>query len=464
MEGEHGSATAAVVVTDPELTWAKSASRLTSMREILQEREARDWLDAAKQVLPGGVLGTSTMPADVAVVPIDADGCRVRSADGREYIDYTMGSGVLLHGYRPAHVLAAAREQQDRIEHFFGYLNQPAIELAEEIVALVPSAEMVRFAASGGEATFYAMRLARAATGRSKILKFEGGYHGFHDYAIHSFSRGATEPFPTPEPNSAGIPAAVTNEVLVAPFNDAEVTESVVRAHAGELAAIIVEPIQRIIEPQEGFLERLRALADEIGACLIFDEVVTGFRIGLGGAQERYGVMPDITTLGKIVGGGLPLAAVCGRRDLIVRCAPWHPDHFAYQSGTMNGNPVAAASGLAMVRDLREAPPYSRLAEIGDQLRTQLTALLYDHGERAQVVGSDSLWQVVFTDQPITSVRDIWQSDGERLLRFHDGLLRNGVLVWRGNRSFISTAHDDEAIAITLEAADAALRGLSKPK
>lgn len=431
------------------------------MTGILQERRSKDWLDVAAQILPGGVLGMSKLPSDVAMLPVHGDGCRVRSADGREYIDYTMGSGVLLHGYRPEHVVTAIREQQDRLEHYFAYLNQPAIELAEEIVAAIPSAEMVRFAASGSEATFYAMRLARAATGRAKILKFEGAYHGTHDYASQSFSHGSEE-FPTPEPDSAGIPASVTAEVLIAPYNDLERTESIVRTHADDLAGIIVEPIQRIIEPQAGFLEGLRGLVDEIGACLIFDEVVTAFRIGRGGAQERYGVMPDITTLGKILGGGLPLAAVCGRREILARCAPGHPDRYVFQNGTMNGNPVAAAAGVAMLRGLRDDPPYPRLAETGRQLRIELERLLHDHGEQAQVLGTDSLWQVVFTDQPITSARDIWQSDGSRLLHFHDGLLRRGVLVWRGNRSFVSTAHDDEALAVTLEAADAALRELPK--
>lgn len=434
------------------------------MTGILQQhdRSLRQWLDAAASVLPGGVLGTSTLPDDVALLPLEGDGCRVRSVDGREYVDYTMGSGVLLHGYRPEAVLTAVRLQQDHIEHVYAYLNQPAIELAEEIVAAVPSAEMVRFAASGGEATFYAMRLARAATGRTKVLKFEGGYHGFHDYAIQSFSRGAAEPYPAPQPNSAGIPPSVTAEVLVAPFNELEHAREIVRAHRDEVAAIIVEPIQRIIEPQPGFLAGLRDLADEIGACLIFDEVVTGFRIGYGGAQERYGVVPDLTTLGKVVGGGLPLAAVCGRRDLMVRCAPGHADRHVYQSGTMNGNPLAAAAGLAMLRDLRDRPPYALLTQIGDRLRGGLETLLREHGEQAQVLGTGSLWQVVFTDRPVSNVRDIWQSDGGRLLRFHDGLLRHGVLVWRGNRSFVSTAHDEEAIATTLEAADAALRDMSK--
>lgn len=431
------------------------------MTQILQKhRTLEQWLDAAAAVLPGGVLGTSTMPAGLALLPVAGEGCRTRSIDGREYIDYTMGSGVLIHGYRPQNVLAAIGEQQGRIDHVYGYLNQPAIELAEEIVSALPSAEAVRFTASGGEATFYAMRLARAATGRSKVLKFEGAYHGFHDYAIQSFSSGSSDPYPAPKPNSAGIPPSVTAEMLVAPYNDLERTREIVEAHRADIAAIIVEPVQRIIEPVNGFLAGLRELADSVGACLIFDEVVTGFRLGLAGAQGRYGVTPDLTTLGKIIGGGLPLAAVCGRRDIMQHCAPGHPDNYAYQSGTMNGNAVAAAAGLAMIRSLRDNPPYERLNDIGNRIRNGMQALLDEHGERAQVVGTDSLWQVLFTDQPVVNVRDIWNSDGKRLLQFHDGLLERQILVWRGNRSFVSTAHDDDAIDATLEAADATLRAM----
>lgn len=422
-------------------------------------RSLDDWLQVAAKVFPGGVLGTSTMPKDVAVFPVAGEGCRVRSADGTEYIDYTMGSGVLLQGYQPLDALGAITLQQSLLDHVYAYLNQPAVELAEELIASIPSLELVRFAASGGEATFYAMRMARASTGRSKILKFEGGYHGFHDYAIQSFSRGSGQ-FPAPQPNSAGIPASVTAEVLVAPYNDLEATREIVRQHRDDIAGIIVEPVQRIITPVDGFLPGLRELADEVGAVLIFDEVVTGFRLGIGGAQERFGVTPDLTTLGKIIGGGLPLAAVGGRREIMQHCAPGHPHNFVYQSGTMNGNAVAAAAGLSRIRHLRADPPYEELARIGDKLRSGLQALLNERGEHAQAIGTDSLWQVVFTDKPIRTVRDIWDSDGDRLLRFHDGLLRRGVLVWRGNRSFVSTAHDDAAIEQTLETADEVLREL----
>jgi len=422
----------------------------------------RSLVERAADVLAGGILGTSTMPAELAAVPVAAQGSRVTAEDGRAFIDYTMGSGVHLLGYAPPVVADALAEQASRLVHAYGYLNEPAVALAEELVALVPSAERVRFAASGGEATFYALRLARAATGRDLVLKFEGAYHGFHDYAIQSFAGGRGGSFPEPLPGSAGIPAAVTAQVLVAPFNDLDQTAAIVRAHRERLAAVIVEPVQRAILPEPGFLEGLRALCDEAGACLVFDEIVTGFRLGLGGAQERYGVLPDITTLGKIIGGGLPLAAVCGRAEILERAAPGTGS--VYQSGTMNGHALAAACGLALIRELRRDPPYARLAALGDELRGSLARVLAQRGEAAQVIGTDSLWQVVFGDRPVRAASDLFAADGARLLAFHDGLLRRGILVWRGNRSFISTAHTAADLDETLVAAADALNDLDHPR
>jgi glutamate-1-semialdehyde 2,1-aminomutase len=432
------------------------------MKEFLQARQALTTptlVERARHVLAGGVLGTSTMPDELAVVPVAARGAHVITEDGRTFVDYTMGSGVHLLGYAPAVVEGALREQAAMLVHAYGYLNEPAIALAEEIVELVPSAECVRFAASGGEATFYALRLARAATRRDLVLKFEGAYHGFHDYAIQSFARGRGGDYPKPLPGSSGIPAAVSEQVLVAPFNDLDQTEAIVRGVAERLAAVIVEPVQRAILPEPGFLEGLRELCDEVGACLVFDEIVTAFRLGLGGAQERYGVLPDLTTLGKIVGGGLPLAAVCGRADIVERAAPGSGD--VYQSGTMNGHALAAACGLALLRELRRDPPYARLTAIGDELRSRLAALLDEHDAPAQVIGTDSLWQVLFTDRQVRSAADIWAADSRRLLAFHDGLLARGVLVWRGNRSFISTAHTADDLDLTLAAAADALADLA---
>jgi glutamate-1-semialdehyde 2,1-aminomutase len=434
------------------------------MKDVLRtpSRSAEATLvDRAEAVLAGGVLGTSTMPRQLAVVPVAARGAHVVAEDGRTFIDYTMGSGVHLLGYAPAVVEQALEEQSARLVHAYGYLNEPAIALAEEIVELVPSAELVRFAASGGEATFYALRLARAATGRDVILKFEGAYHGFHDYAIQSFARGRGGSYPDPLPGSGGIPAAVSAQVLVAPFNDLDQTAAIVRQHRDRLAAVIVEPVQRAILPEPGFLQGLRSLCDEVGACLVFDEIVTGFRLGLGGAQERYGVAPDLTTLGKIVGGGLPLAAVCGRAEIMRRAAPGSGD--VYQSGTMNGHALAAACGLALLRELRRNPPYAHLAAVGDDLRGRLARLLADQSVPAQVIGSDSLWQVVFGDRPVRSAADLWAADTGRLLAFHDGLLARSVLVWRGNRSFVSTAHTSDDVERTMTAAADAIADLDQP-
>lgn len=415
------------------------------------KQSGREWLSRADSVLPGGVLGTSQMPRTAQFIPVRAVGARLEDADGRQYLDYTMGSGALINGYAPPAVLDALHAQADRLIHAFAYLNTPAIELAELIVDALPSAERVRFTASGAEATAYAMRLARAHTGRDLVLKFEGAYHGFHDYAIHSFSSGRPAEYPKPIPDSAGIPQAVRNQVLVSPFNDLDMARQISRAHASDLAAIIVEPVQRVIEPVEGFLEGLRDLADEVGACLIFDEVVTAFRLGWGGAQERFGVLPDLTTLGKIIGGGLPLAGVCGRAEILDRCTPGYGDGYVYQSGTMNGHPLAAACGLATLLELRDNPPYSKLEALGSQLRTGLESACSDAGFDVQAVGVASLWMPVRSRHELRDVRDFWSADGAWLLRFHDGLIDNGIMVWRGNRSFISSAHTAKDIDLTIE-------------
>lgn len=416
---------------------------------------AQGLLERARRVMPGGVLGTSQVSDEVGFVPSSGSGAHVRSVEGHEWLDYTMGSGALVLGYQPAPVLEAIRAQAERLLHVYAYLNVPAIELAEVIVDAVPSADRLRFTASGAEATAYALRLARAQTGRDKVLKFEGAYHGFHDHAIHSFSRGGRA-HPLATPNSAGIPASTTADVLVAGYNDLVSAQAVVDEYGDDLAAILVEPVQRIIEPEPGFLAGLHALADRCGAVLVFDEVVTGFRLGWGGAQERYGVLPDLTCLGKVIGGGLPLAAVCGTAELLDRCAPG-ADGYVYQSGTMNGHALAAAAGLATLRTLRDEDGFQRLEELGTALRSALTAVLDAHGAPARVVGVGSLWQVVFTREPVRSVADIWASDGAALLALHDAMVGHGVFVWRGNRSFVSTAHTLDDVRRTADVVDTIL-------
>src|SRR5690349_8079539 len=265
-------------------------------------------IEKAKRVLPGGSFGNFS--ADIVIR--EGRGGRVWDESGKEYVDFLLGSGPMLVGHAHPEVTAAAQAQIAKGTTFFAN-NRKGIELAEAIVAAVPCAEQVRFVSSGSEADLYAMRAARAYTRRDKILKFEGGYHGMSDYSLMSLAPKRSGNFPLPVPDSAGIPKSVRDEMIIAPFNDADAVADLVHEHRDELAAVIVEPLQRIIPPEPGFLAALRKITAENGIPLIFDEVVTGFRLAYGGAQEYYGVVPDLCTLGKVIGGGFPLGPIaCG--------------------------------------------------------------------------------------------------------------------------------------------------------
>src|SRR5574337_1133700 len=273
-------------------------------------------LDLATRYLPGGVLGTSRFPPELAFVVKRAQGSKLWDVSGREYIDYLLGSGPMILGHAHPAVVAAVAEQLGKGTTYF-LVNEPIVHLAEELCRAIPCAEQIRFTSTGSEATFFALRLARASRQRDKILKFEGGFHGSHDYSLMSFNPKSPKAFPAPVPDSAGIPHVLEGEVLIAPFNDLATTEALLAVYADQLAAVIVEPFQRILPPQKGFLQGLRALTQRYGIPLVFDEVVTGFRFAYGGAQEYYGVVPDLAAYGKIIGGGFPLAAVCGHEAIM---------------------------------------------------------------------------------------------------------------------------------------------------
>src|SRR5512133_615649 len=321
-----------------------------------------DLLGKAARLLPGGTLGMFGLPSDLAIVPAYGRGGRLYDVDGNEYIDHLLGSGPLIRVHARPAVVAAVQEQAAKASTFY-FVNEPALELGEMIVSAVPCAEKIRFCTSGNEATFYAMRLARAHTGREKVLKFEGGFHGVHDYAILSVWPSAPYTSTEPSVESAGIPRGAYESVLMAPFNDVETTADVIEAHHEELAAVIVEPFQRSIPPRPGFLSFLRDITTKYGIVLIFDEVVTGFRFAWGGAQEYYGVTPDLATYGKIIGGGYPLAAVGGRSEIMDLCdnARKGSGDYVYMTGTLNGNPVSAAAGVATLKELKGKNLYTRI-------------------------------------------------------------------------------------------------------
>lgn len=415
-------------------------------------------MERARDVLPGGCLGTFRLPDDASFMVRRAKGARLWTTDDRELIDLVLGSGPMVLGHAHPRVVEAVQRQAALGTTYYA-LNEPAVELAERIVELVPAAEAVKLVGDGAEATFYALRLARAFTGRSHVLKFEGAYHGHHDYSLHGLKPTGPPRYPTAQADSAGIPAAVTGGVLVAPYNDAEATRTLVSAVADDLAAIIVEPVQRSIEPRDGFLDELRALCDDIGALLVFDEVVTGFRMALGGAEERYGVRPDLCALGKIVGGGLPLAAVAGRREIVELADPTHPaaEQRVYLSGTLNGNPLAAVAGLATLEVLEEDDVPAQLERTGTRLADELVALAAERSIPLRFIGPPSFAEPLFGDGDVVDYRSYVASDRATATAFGRELLRRGIFVNPGNKLYMSSALGEAELTRVLEASAEAL-------
>jgi glutamate-1-semialdehyde 2,1-aminomutase len=408
----------------------------------------QDWVDRARAVLPAGGFGNF----DPGIVIREGRGARVWDEDGNAFIDYLIGSGPMILGHGHPDVLAAVRAQLDRGMTFFAS-NARGIELAEEICAAVACAEQVRFVSTGSEADMYAMRLARAHTGRDKVLKFEGGYHGMSAESLMSLAPVTLANFPRAIPDSAGIPESVRDGMLIAPFNDADFVRSLIAEHGRDIACVIVEPLQRLIPPQPGFLEALREETRKAGIVLVFDEVVTGFRLAYGGAQERYGVVPDLCTLGKVIGGGFPLAAIAGDRAIMAHFdkAAVGAENFTYQIGTLSGNPVAAAAGLETMRVLRQPGSYERLRLNGETIMIALAEHLSAAGIDHQVVGDPVLFDVVFTPDRVSDYRAMARGDAGRARAFNRLLREQGILK-PDSKFYISLALTDDDIARTVEA------------
>jgi glutamate-1-semialdehyde 2,1-aminomutase len=404
-------------------------------------------IDTAKRVLPGGTFGN--MAGDVVIR--EGRGGRVWDENGKEYVDFLLGSGPMLVGHAHPEVTAAAQARIAQGTTFFAN-NRWGIELAEAIVDAVPCAEQVRFVSTGSEADLYAMRAARAFTRRDKVLKFEGGYHGMSDYSLMSLAPRRSANFPAAVPDSAGIPRSLRDEMLIAPFNNIEAVAGIIREHKDEIAAVILEPFQRIIAPAPGFLAALRKLTAENDIPLIFDEVVTGFRLAYGGAQQYYEVTPDLCTLGKVIGGGFPLAAISGRADIMAHFdkAKVGDDAFLMQIGTLSGNPVAAAAGLATLEILRRPGAYEQIHATGRELMSALAQLLREAGIAAQVIGEPPLFEVVFTADttPIRDYQGTARGDMDMARRFNALLRERGIL--KGEQKYyVSLAHNEDDIRHT---------------
>ena len=412
----------------------------------------RELLEKAAKYLPGGNTGNLAFRDDLTFLVKEGRGSHIWDVSGNEYVDWLMGSGPMVLGHAHPAVVEAVMKAVEQGSTFFA-TNERAVLLAEELVEAVPCAEQVRFTTSGTDACFQAMRAARAYRKREKVLKFEGGFHGTSDYAMMSVTPSAGEEFPQASPSSGGIPRAVQELMLITPFNDLDTTSAIIEAHHDELAAVIVEPLQRMLAPQPGFLQGLRRVTAQHGIPLIFDEVVTGFRLAYGGAQEHYGVTPDLCSVGKIMGGGYPLAAVLGRGDIlsVYDRSTAAADTYVNQIGTLNGNPIACAAGLATLDELRKPGVYEGIRATGARLCRALVDICAENGIGVQVCGEDSIFDVFFTDQPVVNYRDGLAGDAGMFARFNAGMLERGIL--KGAPKFYPSAvHTGEDVDKTIAA------------
>lgn len=413
----------------------------------------------ALQYLPGGVNSPVRAFRAVGGNPFfvnKARGCRIWDVDGNEYVDYVGTWGPAIHGHAHPRIVQAVQETAV-YGTSFGIPNPLEVKMAEMIRRLVPSVEKVRMCNSGTEATMSAIRLARGFTGREKIIKFEGCYHGHADSLLVKAGSGALT---FGYPDSAGVPAAFTQHTLLAPYNDLDAVKALFAANPGAIAGIIVEPVpgnSGVFAPLPGFLEGLREVTEKNGALLIFDEVMTGFRVAKGGAQERFGIKPDLSCFGKIIGGGLPVGAFGGRAEIMDYLAPLGP---VYQAGTLSGNPLAMAAGIASLELLLENDCYTRLEQLGQQLESGMRDAAKSAGIPVRFNRVGAMFCAYFTDQPVCNLADAMKSDRERFARYFRGMLEQGVFLAPSQfeAGFLSTAHTEADIEATVCAAQTVLK------
>jgi glutamate-1-semialdehyde 2,1-aminomutase len=420
----------------------------------LQTESSKKLFERASRLIPGGVNSPVRAFKAVGGGPLFIDhavGSRMWDADGNSYIDYVGSWGPLILGHANPAVVKAIRDAAGR-GSTYGAPTAAEIELAELIAEAMPSIEMVRFVSSGTEATMSAIRVARAFTGRDRIIKFDGCYHGHADVLLAKAGSGIAT---LGLPDTAGVPASAVENTIVVPFNDLSAVATALNEHSRRIAAIIVEPIAGnigVVPPAPGFLQGLQELARENGALLIFDEVITGFRVGRGGAQGLYGIRPDLTCLGKIIGGGLPVGVYGGRRDIMSMVAPVGP---VYQAGTLSGNPIAMAAGITTLKILRDTDPYPEL----ERRTAALTSGLADAARRAGVATTinrvGSMFTTFFTSTAVSDYATARTSDTSAYARFFHRLLENGIYLAPSQfeAAFVSTAHSDADLEQTISAA-----------
>ncbi len=428
------------------------------LRATMTDTISAELFRRAEERFPGGVNSPVRAFRAVSGTPIfidRAEGAYVFGADGTRYVDYIGSWGPMILGHTHENVVRAVQTAMTRGASY-GAPTAQETELADLVAELVPSMEMMRFTSSGTEAVMGALRVARGFTGRDLVVKFEGCYHGGADYLLVKAGSGlATFGVPT----SAGVPAAIANTCIVLPYNDEGALDALFRERGAEIAAVILEPVvgnMGTVPPSRGFLEALAALTAQHGALLVFDEVMTGFRLARGGAQERFGIRPDLTTLGKIAGGGLPLGIYGGRREIMKKVAPMGP---VYQAGTLSGNPLAVAAGLATLRVLRDdAGFYERLERISVEIEKILTAAAKRSQKKVCIQRTGSMMTPFFTEGPVRSWQDASRCDTQAFANWHRVMLDNGVM-WppaQYEAGFVSIAHEKEALELTARAAEAA--------
>ena len=427
----------------------------------MQHTHSSDLFERAQRVIPGGVNSPVRAFRSVGIDPLfyeRAKGSRVWDADGNEYIDFVASWGPMILGHSPDVVLDAVREQLDKGTSY-GAPTEIEVRAAEAVIDAVPSIEMVRMVSSGTEATMSAIRLARGYTGRDKFIKFDGNYHGHSDALLVAAGSGLLT---LGIPGTPGVTKGAAQDTVVLPYNDLDAVAATLAAEGDEVAAIIVEPVSGnmgVVPPAEGFLQGLRELCDRYGVVLIFDEVITGFRVARGGAQERFGVMPDLTTLGKIIGGGFPVGAFGGKREIMEQLAPVGP---VYQAGTLSGNPVAMVAGLALMAELAKPGVYDELERKGERLEAGLRAAVDAAGIDAFLTRVGAMACMFFTAEQVRDWPTASTSDTDRYARYFRGMLDRGIVLAPSQfeATFVGLAHTDEDIDAMTGAAHEVLGAL----
>lgn len=415
----------------------------------------------AKKCIPGGVNSPVRAGQAVGIDPpfiSKANGCVIWDVDGNEYVDYVCSWGPMILGHAHPEIVNAL-EERVKLGTSYGAPTELEVEMADIIVEMVPSIEMVRMVNSGTEATMSAIRLARGYTGREKIIKFDGCYHGHADSLLVSAGSGLAT---LGIPGSPGVPQDLARHTISLPFNSLESVVQAFGKFGPEIAAVIVEPIpgnMGVINPDQAFLKGLRELTNEYGALLIFDEVISGFRVAIGGAQELYGIMPDLTCLGKIIGGGLPVGAYGGKKEIMTRMAPQGD---VYQAGTLSGNPLAMAAGLATLKILKEKSPYDELDKKGDILFSGLKRVAEAAGVNVVINRVGSMGSLFFTDEPVTDFETAKTGDENLFKRYFRSMLDQGIYLAPSpyEAAFLSTAHSEETVRKTIECASVAFKTL----